>query len=80
MDNARVLKRARLFPPEGLASGESEGQGELRFGEAEGNPLGWGRGFEFFGDGSAGFGGGERWRWWWGGSGPLHDWKGAGSQ
>lgn len=80
VDNARVLERASLPPPEGLASGKSEGQGELRLGEAEGNPLGWGRGFGFFGERSGDFGGGERWCWWWGGSGPLHDWEGARSQ
>jgi hypothetical protein len=51
------LERASLSPPEGLAGGESEGQGELRLGEAEGNPLGWGRGFGFFGERSGDFGG-----------------------
>jgi hypothetical protein len=74
------LERASLSPPEGLAGGESKGQGELRLGEAEGNPLGWGRGFGFFGERSGDFGGGERWCWWRGGSGPLHDWEGARSQ
>ena len=29
VNDARVLKRAGLFPAEGLASWESEGQGEL---------------------------------------------------
>lgn len=42
-NNAGVLKRAGLSPPEGLAGGESAGQGELRLGEIEWDPFG---GFE----------------------------------
>lgn len=30
VDDTGVLKRTGLFPPEGLAGGESEGQGQLR--------------------------------------------------
>lgn len=80
MDNTRVLKRACLFPPEGLAGGEGEGQGQLRLGQAERHPLGGDRGFDFCGDGSGGFGGGKRWCRRWGAPGPLHDREGAGSQ
>lgn len=50
-DDAGVLKRAGLSPPEGLAGGESEGEGELGLSEVEWDPFG---GFE---EGFGSFGG-----------------------
>lgn len=41
-DDAGVLERASLPPPEGLAGGEGEGKGELRLDEVEWDPLGGG--------------------------------------
>lgn len=41
-DGAGVLKRACLFPAEGLAGGESEGKGEFGLGEVEWHPFGVG--------------------------------------
>lgn len=61
VDNACVLERAGLFPPEGLASGESEWQGQLRFAETERDPFGLSRGSGFFGVSAVGFGDEERW-------------------
>lgn len=56
-NNACVLKRAGLSPPEGLAGGEGEGQGELGLGEIEWDPFG---GFE---DGFGSFGVVGLWGW-----------------
>lgn len=75
-DGAGVLKRACLFPAEGLARRESEGKGEFGLGDVEWNPFGLGFGFlgrDWWGFGveglrcfwlGAGGGGGDGVRWW----------------
>lgn len=48
-DRAGEAEGPGAFPPEGLAGGEGEGQGELGLGEVERDPL-WGFGGERLAD------------------------------